>query len=104
MDDIPCRRFFLEPQQPAHRRYAALRAFFVDGLSPQDVAAQFGSTYQTVRSWVRDFRAQCHAGRLPPFSPSPASADRHRPVASGRQLPPRNRPPRQPLRTSGNWL
>ena len=100
MDDTPCRRFFLEPQQPAHRRYAALRAFFVDGLSPQGIAAQFGSTYDTVRSWVRDFRAQCHAGRLPPFSPSPASADRHRPVATGRQLPPRNRP----LRTSGNWL
>ncbi len=30
MDDAPCRRFFLEPDQPLHRRYAALRAFFAD--------------------------------------------------------------------------
>src|SRR5207253_11278680 len=26
MDDTSCRRFFLEPDQPLHRRYAALRA------------------------------------------------------------------------------
>jgi len=44
MDDTPCRRFFLEPLQPLHRRYAALRAFFVEGLPPQAIAEQFGST------------------------------------------------------------
>ena len=33
MDDTLCRRFFLEPTQPLHRRYAALHAFFVEGLS-----------------------------------------------------------------------
>ena len=70
MDDTPCRRFFLEPVQPVHRRYAALRAVFVEGRSLQEAAEQFGSTYHTVRSWVRDFRAGCQAGQMPPFSPS----------------------------------
>ena len=33
MDDTLCQRFFLEPDQPLHRRYAALPAYFMDGLS-----------------------------------------------------------------------
>ena len=69
MDDTPCRRFFLEPTQSLHRRFAALHAFFVEGLSPQAISARFGLAYHTVRSWVRDFRAQCRAGQIPPFSP-----------------------------------
>jgi transposase len=72
MDDDPCRRFFLEPTQPMHRRYAALRAFFIDGLLPQAIAERFGLPYHTVRSWIRDFRAQCRAGQRPPFLPSHA--------------------------------
>lgn len=70
MDDTLCRRFFLEPDQPLHRRYAALHAFFIDGLSLAAIAERFGFTYHTVRSWVRDFRAACRAGQVPPFSPS----------------------------------
>jgi transposase len=53
-----------------HRRYLVLRAFFVDGQSYDVVAEQFAVPYHTVRSWVRDFRAQCQAGQTPPFSPS----------------------------------
>src|SRR5262249_37482542 len=73
MDDTLCLRFFLEPLQPVHRRYAALRAFFVEGLSPQAAADRFGSTYHTVRRWVpwvRASGAQGPPGRLPPFRPS----------------------------------
>jgi len=44
MDDHLCRRFFLEPDQPLHRRYAALRAFFLEGLSLKVIAQQFGVT------------------------------------------------------------
>jgi hypothetical protein len=69
MDDTPCRRFFLQPTQPLHRRFAALHAFFVEGLSAQAIGDRFGLTYHTIRSWVRDFRAQCRAGHIPPFSP-----------------------------------
>ncbi len=76
MDDTVCRRFFLEPAQLLHRRYLALRTFFVDGLSYAAIGEQVGVTYHTVRSWVRDFRAQCQAGQLPPFSPNRTGADR----------------------------
>src|SRR5262249_38677242 len=72
MADPPCRRFFLDPSQPLHRRFAALHAVFVKGLSPQAIAERFGLAYHTVRSWVRDFRAQCRAAQVPPFSRSPA--------------------------------
>jgi transposase len=74
MDDNLCRQFFVEPTQPAHRRYLALRAFFVDSQPYDAIAEQFGVTYHTVRSWVRDFRAQCQASQTPPFSSSPARA------------------------------
>ena len=76
MDDTPCRRFFLEPIQPLHRRFAALHAFFVEGLSAQAIGERFGLTYHTVRSWVRDFRAQCRVGRIPPFLPNRIPGDR----------------------------
>lgn len=90
MDDTACQRFFLEPSQPVHCRYAALRAFFVDGLSLPAIADRFGSTYHTIRSWVRDFRAHCQAGSVPPFLPSHTSAVR--PAMVPRLLIPK-RPP-----------
>jgi hypothetical protein len=93
MDDTPCRHFFLAPLQPLHRRYAALRAFFVDGLSLQAVADQFASTYQTVRSWVRDFRGQCQAGQVPPFSPSRVWDDLRALAPPGRRRDPKHRLP-----------
>lgn len=94
MDDTLCRQFFVEPTQLLHRRYLALRAFFVDGFSYDAIAQQFGMTYHTVRSWVRDFRARCQAGQTPPFSPSRAWAGRS--TATCRTRGPLNRksPPR----------
>ena len=94
MDDLPCCRFFLEPTQPLHRRFAALHAFFVEGLSPQAIGERFGLTYHTVRSWIRDFRVQCRCGQVPPFSPS-RSGD-------GRAATPTPTPTR-PRRKSQPW-
>lgn len=42
MDDTRCRQFFLEPTEPYHRHYEALRAFFVEGRQLQEIAQQFG--------------------------------------------------------------
>ena len=67
MQDSLSRRFFLEPPQPLHRRYEALRAVFVDGQPQVEVAQRFGSTYNTLRRLVSDFRAQCRADQVPPF-------------------------------------
>jgi hypothetical protein len=100
MDDTLCRRFFLEPDQPLHRRYAALRAFFIDGLSLPAIAAQFGTTYHTVRSWVRDFRLACRAGPVPPFLPSRAWAGQRAKATLGRRPSPTSRPSPTPANSA----
>jgi Homeodomain-like domain len=94
MDDTPCRRFFLKPLQPLHRRYAALRAFFVDGQTLPTIADQFRLSYHTLRSWLRDFRADCRAGRVPPFLPSHAWDDPPAAACPESCLKPKRRLPR----------
>lgn len=93
MDDTPCRQFFVAPTQPGHRRYLVLRAFFVDGQPYDAIAERFGVTYHTVRSWVRDFRAQCQAGQTPPFSSNPAWVGPSATRGLRRLRPPRTAPP-----------
>lgn len=68
MPDSLYRRFFLEPSQPLHRRYAAVRAVFVENQPQVEVATRFGYTYNTLRRLVSDFRAQGRADQGPPFS------------------------------------
>lgn len=52
-------RFFLEPTQAHHRQYEALRAYFVEGRSPTEVAQSFGYT-------PGSFRVLCHQFRHDP--------------------------------------
>ncbi len=49
-------RVFLEPANPTHRQYEALRAYFVDGLPSAKTAARFGYT-------PGSFRVLCHGFR-----------------------------------------
>jgi transposase len=49
--------FFTAPEQVNHRRYEALRAFFVGGLTHAQAAAQFGYTRWAMVNLVRDYRA-----------------------------------------------
>jgi transposase len=64
--------WFTTPAQVNHRRYEALRAFFVDGLTYQQAADRFGYTRWAMVNLVREWRA----GRLelfaPPRKPGPA--------------------------------
>ena len=55
-------RVFLEPADPTHRQYEALRAYFVEGLPSHAVAKRFGST-------PGSFRVLCHQFRQPPQRP-----------------------------------
>ena len=55
--------FFLKPSDPMQKRYEALRASFVDGLSAQEVAYRFGYSVHTVNALRRDFKV----GSLLPF-------------------------------------
>ena len=52
----PAERFFLRPENPAHRRYEALRAFHVEGKKAKEVSGLFGYTLSTVYTLVRNFK------------------------------------------------
>jgi hypothetical protein len=68
VDDSRGLRFFLEPTDTLHRRYEALRAYFVERRPLQQIAQEFGYTYNTLRDVIADFRAQCRQDQIPPFS------------------------------------
>ena len=57
---------FTAPVEPNQRRYEALRAYFVEGATAEQVAERFGYTRATVETLARDFRA----GRLALFASS----------------------------------
>ncbi len=58
--------FFTAPDQVNHRRYEALRAFFVDGLTHEQAGARVGYTRPAMVNLVRDYRA----GKLNLFAPA----------------------------------
>ncbi|WP_447925824.1 hypothetical protein [Georgenia muralis] len=49
--------WFTAPQQVNQRRYEALRAFFVEGLTHAQVAERFGYTRWSMVNLVREYRA-----------------------------------------------
>jgi len=49
-------RFFLEPLNPLHRQYEALRAYFIEGLPSSDAARRFGYTPGAFRVLCHQFR------------------------------------------------
>jgi hypothetical protein len=67
VDDEHCRQFFLQPQQTFHRRYEALRAYFLEGQPLAEIAARFGYRLSSLKSVVCRFRASCVHGAAPPF-------------------------------------
>lgn len=98
MDGQLCRRFFLEPQLTFHRRYEALRAFFLEDRPVAEVAAQFGYKPNALKVMISRFRAQFRQGRVPPFS-SPTVAGAHPANGDVKTLP---APKNPPSRTSGS--
>ncbi len=68
-------RVFLEPADPTHRQYEALRAYFVEGLPSHEVAKRFGYT-------PGSFRVLCHQFRQHPqraFFIQPRKGPHHAP-------------------------
>ena len=77
-DISECRRFFAEPRHPRHRLYEALRAYFLDGQAPKQVALAFGYS-------VGYFHLLCHHFRRDPdpsFFLSPHPGPRSQPKKS----------------------
>jgi hypothetical protein len=92
MDDQPCRDFFLRPRSTSHRRYEALRAFFIDGRPPAEVAIEFGYKPAAFKVLISRFRHDIRCQGIPPFS-SPTAADGHRAGLAARTATGRRRPP-----------
>ena len=67
MDGQLCRRFFLDPQLTFHRRYEALRVFFIDDRPVAEIAAQFGYKPTALNVMISRFHAQFRRGIVPPF-------------------------------------
>jgi len=73
-----CRCFFLEPRSPKQRIYEALRAYFVDGRPPKDVARDFGYSVGAFHVMCHHFRRQA----APVFFASPRPGPRSQPKKS----------------------
>jgi transposase len=54
---------FIQPTVAAHRRYEALRAYFVEELTPAEIAARFGYTRASVQTLISQYR-QADVGEL----------------------------------------
>jgi len=63
--------WFTAPNQPNHRRYEALRAFYVDGLTHAQAGEKFGYTRWGMVNLVRDHRAGTLELFAPPRKPGP---------------------------------
>lgn len=75
-DDL--RRVFLEPANPTHRQYEALRAYFVEGASSAEAAKRFGYTAGSFRVLCHWFRQDHSRGFFLPVIKGPhASAKRN---------------------------
>jgi transposase len=73
-----CRRFFQEPRQPRHRVYEALRAYFVEGRLPKEIARAFGYSVGYVHLLCHHFRRD----PAPVFFVSPRPGPRSQPKKS----------------------
>lgn len=59
--------YFLSVANPLHKQFLALRMFFVDGCSAEEVASKFGYTVNTVYTYVRNLKDNLASGNQEPF-------------------------------------
>jgi hypothetical protein len=98
VDDSRRLRFFLQPTDTLHRRYEALRAYFVERRPLKEIAQQSGYSYNTLRGVIGDFRTRCRDDQVPPFLRHPDRGARH---GTARSRPSPRRP--RPWRIVGRW-
>lgn len=71
---------FLAPANATHRRYEALRAYFVEGLSSAEAARRFGYAPGSFRVLCHQFRKDPHRPFFLPSSKGPRTAPKADPV------------------------
>ena len=75
---------FTEPTVAAHRRYEALRAYYVEELSAAEIAERFGYTKASVQTLISTYReADCRSCSRR-RARGPSASPRRTPPASGR--------------------
>lgn len=62
---------FIEPTASAHRRYEALRAYFVEELAPGEIAERFGYTKASVQTLISTYRDADLSGLFQSSRPGP---------------------------------
>jgi transposase len=62
---------FTKPTASAHRRYEALRAYFVDERSPGEIAERFGYTKASVQTLISSYREADPSGFFQSSRPGP---------------------------------
>ena len=72
--DGALKRVFLEPANPTHRQYEALRAYFVEQLPSAEVAARFGYTPGSFRVLCHEFRQNPHRAFFLPVLKGPQAS------------------------------
>src|SRR6202142_3633911 len=71
ISDSDIKQAFLEPANPTHRRYEALRAYFVEGVPSAEAAERFGYTTGSFRVMCHDFRQDPHRAFFLPVMKGP---------------------------------
>ena len=81
----PGGEYFTKPAEPTQRRYEALRAYFVDGLSAVEVGKRFGYSPQVVHQMASELRAGkaqfFHSSKPGPKGPRKSARIRDRVLA-----------------------
>jgi hypothetical protein len=62
-----CHTYFTESLSPIHKQYLALRDFFAEGLTAEQVAVRHGYSIGTVYGMTRDFRQTLKNNEEDPF-------------------------------------
>ena len=65
--NVECVSYFTNPSSPVHRQYLALKLFFVDELTAEQVSVGSGYSTSTVYSMVRDFKKKLTDSNEDPF-------------------------------------
>lgn len=78
--DSEVKRVFLEPANPTHRQYEALRAYFVEGLGSAEAARRFGYTPGSFRVLCHGFRREPHRTFFLPVTKGPHTSAKRSPV------------------------
>jgi len=65
--NIVCQNYFSDLSNPVHKQYLALRDFYFEGLTAEQVAIKHGYTISTVYTLARDFKKALDTQNEDPF-------------------------------------